>query len=160
MKPRSSIVGAALVTALLVIVLPAARADVDVIDLTPQLQTAGLAVDGIRALEVGGIVILRGRTTNRAIAERAGLLMQSLGYSRVANLIQIVEPPDDGAIERIAERHLAMQRALDGCTFRVDSDHGVLHVAGRVRYELQKDVALGVLRNIDGVREVKADFRP
>ena len=51
-----------------------------------------------------------------------------------------------------------MQRALDGCSLRVDSQKGVLTVVGKVASPLQKDVAIGVLRNIDGVRSVKANF--
>jgi osmotically-inducible protein OsmY len=154
---NAPVLGAATLAALLLLSLPA-RAEVAVTDLTPQLQAATLGIHDLRAVEVGGIVVLRGKTTDRAEAERAGIAAQSLGYSRVANLIQVVTPPDDQAIERIAERKLAI-RGLDGCTFRVDSDHGILSVAGRVQYELQKDVAVGVLRNIDGVREVKTDWQ-
>jgi osmotically-inducible protein OsmY len=157
-KAKISILSAAIVAALLFIV-PAGRADsVPVNDLTPQLASVGLNIDGFQAYEVGGVVILRGKATDRTIAERAGLVAQDLGFRRVANLIQIAEPVDDAAIQRQAERKLAMNRSLDGCTFHVDSHAGVLRVAGRVKHELQKDVTMGVLRGIDGVRSVKTEL--
>jgi osmotically-inducible protein OsmY len=102
--------------------------------------------------------VLRGRTTDPSLAERAGVLALSLGYARVANLIRVVAPPDDAAIQRVAERQLAMHRALDGCKFRVDSTAGVVTVGGKVNQELQKDVAIGLLRQIDGVRSVRSDL--
>ena len=159
MKPKSSMISAAIVAVLLLTSIPLHANSVAVVDLTPQLQMAGLDIDGLQALEVGGIVVLRGRTVDPGAAARAGVLTQNLGYARVANLIRIVPPPDDAAIQRTAERQLAMQRALDGCTFRIDSQLGILTVAGKVQFELQKDVALNALRNINGVRSVKASFQ-
>ena len=108
--------------------------------------------------EVGGIVVIRGRTLDRAKAESAGRIAQSLGYARVANLVQITEPADDAAIQRRAERELAIHRSLDGCSFRVESQQGVVRIAGRVHSELQKDVAVQLLRNVDGVREVHSSL--
>ena len=159
MRAQTSILGAATVAALLLITIPAGADSASVVDLTSQFQGSGLDVDDLRAVEVGGIVVLRGRTTDAAAAQGAGLMAQNLGYTRVANLIQVANPPDDARIQRVAERQLAMRRALDGCTFHVDSNGGVLTVAGKVSHELQKDIAIDALRNIDGVRAVKADFR-
>jgi len=150
---------AAIVAALLLITIPAEADSTAVVDLTSQFQGSGLNVDGLRAVEVGGIVVLRGRTTDAAMAKSAGVFAQNLGYSRVANLIQVVPPADDAAITRVAERQLAMRRSLDGCSFHIDSTAGVLTVGGKVSHELQKDIAMGVLLKIDGVRAVKADFR-
>jgi len=153
-------IGVAAMVVSLMVLSPAANADsLTVVDLTPQLQGAHLGIDDLRAVEVGGVAVLRGRTTDPAAAERAGTLLRSLGYTRVANLIRVIEPPNDAAIERVAERKLAMNRALDGCSLRVDSQLGVVSVAGEVSSELQKDVAIGLLRNIDGVRAVKSDLR-
>lgn len=160
MKPNTSVISAAAVAALVLLSTPLAKANsAATVDLTSQLESAGLNVDGLRAVEVGGIVVLRGKTTNVASAERAGVLAQNLGYARVANLIQVVTPPDDARIERVAERQLAMHRSLDGCKFRIDSNGGVVTVGGKVSQELQKDVAVDVVRSIDGVRAVKAEFR-
>jgi osmotically-inducible protein OsmY len=128
-------------------------------DLTPQFRAAGLAIDRLQAFEIGGVVVIRGRSLDRTAAEDAGRFAQSLGYTRIANLVQIVSPPDDAAIERRAERELSRHRSLDGCTFRVDSDNGVVRVAGHVQHELQKDYAVELLRNIDGVREVRSDLQ-
>lgn len=127
-------------------------------DITPRFANAGLTVEGFRAVEVGGIVILRGRAVDHAVAEQAGAFAQSLGYTRVANLIQITEPIDDIAIERLAERRLGI-RSLDGCQLHVDSDKGVVHISGKVQNELQKDVAIAIVRNIDGVRSVLAEMQ-
>jgi osmotically-inducible protein OsmY len=159
MRTKTSIAGAAITAALLLTTIPSHADSTAVVDLTSQLQSAG-NIDGLTAIEVGGIVVLRGRTAEPAAAQRAGTLAQSLGYSRIANLIQVVAPPDDAAIERMAERRLAAHRALDGCSLRVDSQQGVVTVMGTVQHELQKDVAISLLRNIDGVRGVKANFEP
>lgn len=160
MKRSNRIFGAALAAALVLILVPHLQADSgpQTLDVTQQFINAGVRVDGLRAVEVGGIVILRGQTYEAANAQAATAAAQTLGYARVANLIRVVDVPDDARIERVAERELAT-RALDGCTFHVDSDHGVLTVDGKVRYELQKDVALALLRNIDGVREVRASLQ-
>jgi osmotically-inducible protein OsmY len=128
-------------------------------DLTPAFREAGVTVDRLQVFEVGGIVVLRGRATNRQQAEAVGLLAQSMGHARVANLIQVFEAPDDALIARQAERELTINRALDGCRFKVQSNGGILTVDGHVRHELQKDVAMQVLRSIDGVREVRTDLQ-
>jgi osmotically-inducible protein OsmY len=151
--------GVAFVATLVLILSPAAYAGStpQTIDLTPQFVNAGVHVDGLRALEVGGIVILRGQTYDAANAQAAATTAQTLGYTRVANLIRVLDPPDDALIARNIERRLAT-RALDGCTFHVDSEDGVVTVQGKVQYELQKDVALSILHNIDGVRELRASI--
>lgn len=128
-------------------------------DITAQFITAGVNVDALRAVEVGGIVVLRGRVADPADGQRAAAVALSLGYKRVANLIQVVEPADDVTIERIAERRLGIQRSLDGCQFHIDSDNGVLHLSGKVQYELQKDMAMQIVRNIDGVRSVRNELQ-
>lgn len=129
------------------------------VDLTATFREAGVVVERLQVFEVGGIVIIRGRTPDRAAAERAGLVAQSLGFDRVANLVQISTVADDAAIQRLAERELTRHRALDGCRFAVTSEQGVVSVAGRVQHELQKDVAVQLLRGIDGVRSVRVDLQ-
>src|SRR5205085_3534037 len=158
MKTRTFLLSAAIVSALM---LPtASKADATAsVDITPRLQQTGLDIDDLRGIEVGGIVILRGKALDTATAARAGAYVMQLGYARVANLIQVITPPDDAAIERAAERKLGLQRALDGCNLHVDSNRGVVTLQGRVNSELQKDVAMDIVRNIDGVRAVKSGFR-
>jgi osmotically-inducible protein OsmY len=128
-------------------------------DITASFAQAGLAIEGFRAIEVGGIVVLRGRTADLVSAEKAVTVAKSLGHTRVANLIQVVEPADDDAIERLAERRLGMSRGLDGCHIQIDSDNGVVKLNGTVRYELQKDVAIQLIRNIDGVKSVQSALK-
>ena len=123
-------------------------------DLTQSFRAANAAVNGLQVYEIAGIVIIRGRTVEKAQAELLSRHAHSLGYNRVANLVQIVEH-DDKMIARKAEVELSVHRSLDGCRFRVRSDQGIVHVAGHVSHELQKDVALQVLRQIDGVRGVE-----
>ena len=124
-------------------------------DLTPAFRTAGVTLPDLRVTEVGGIVVIRGEAISSEAAAQATTVAQTLGYGRVANLIKVVAAPDDADIERRAERELARHRSLDGCQIAVDSDGGVLLVSGTVQYELQKDAALEILRNLNGVRSVK-----
>lgn len=142
------------IAAILMTLTPAAFAVTpQTTDLTPKFLTAGAAVESLQVSEIAGIVIIRGRVTNQQQAEILNQYAQSLGYQRVANLVQIAKN-DDAQIARSAERELSVHRSLDGCQFRVRSEQGVLHVAGRVRHELQKDVAFQVLRSIKNVRSV------
>jgi osmotically-inducible protein OsmY len=124
-------------------------------DVTSQFVTAGVTVEGLRAVEVGGIVVLRGRTNDPAVAQQAAAIAEALGYARVANLIQVLEVADDARIERTAERRLAYYRGLEGTQIAVDSTNGVVRLTGKVANELQKDMAASLVRNIDGVRSVQ-----
>ena len=123
-------------------------------DLTNTFRGAGAAVDRLQVYELAGIVVIRGRVADKAEAEILNQYAQTLGYTRVANLIQIVKH-EDALIARKAERELSVHRALDGCQFRVTSNRGVVKVSGSVAHELQKDVAMQVLRSIDGVQSVE-----
>jgi osmotically-inducible protein OsmY len=125
-------------------------------DLTPAFRTAVLGVDRLQVFEIGGVVVIRGRVAEQSQSEAATQYAKSLGYTRVANLIQLSIVPDDAALERAAERELTIHRSLDGCKFRVNAENGVVSIAGSVRHELQKDVALQLVRNIDGVRAVNS----
>lgn len=143
--------------ALVIVALPLASANAEPVpqkDLTKSFLDAGVAVDQLRAIDVGGILIIRGRTADSTAALAATDFAHSLGYSRVANLVQIADVIDDAKIERAAERQLAINRSLDGCHITVDSHQGVVTIAGRVQHELQKDVAVALVRNINGVRSV------
>ena len=111
-------------------------------------------VDQLKVYELAGIVVIRGRVIDKADAEILNQYASTLGYTRVANLIQIVKHEDE-LIARKAERELSVHRALDGCHFRVTSTGGVVKVSGSVTHELQKDVAMQVLRSIDGVQSVQ-----
>jgi osmotically-inducible protein OsmY len=135
---------------------PIARAEEPAaVDLTSSFRTAGLNdIDRLSVYEVGGIVIIRGRTDDQTKAADASRVATQLGYMRVANLVQLTSAPDDVTIQRTAERVLSRHRSLDGCKLRVDSQHGVVRVAGTVNSELQKQVAVELLKNIDGVRGV------
>jgi osmotically-inducible protein OsmY len=124
-------------------------------DLTLQFISAGAVAEGFRAVEVGGIVVLRGRVTEKATAEQASAIAQSLGYTRVANLIQVADVPDDERITRTAERQLGVNRGLDGTQISVVSNNGVVMLIGKVLNELQKDMAVRLVKNIDGVRSVQ-----
>lgn len=146
------------IAAILILMAPAAlAAQPQTNDITEQFRATGADVDRLQVYEVGGIVIIRGRTTDKAQAEIVGRHATTLGYTRIANLIQIAEN-HDAEITRAAERELTMNRSLDGCRFTVSADRGVVRVAGQVRHELQKDVAVQVLRSIDGVKSVEVNL--
>jgi osmotically-inducible protein OsmY len=151
---RQTTQAAVLAIAIALIATPAFAATPQTIDLTNSFRGAGAAVNALQVYEISGIVIIRGRTTDKAQAEILSNYARNLGYQRVANLVQTVTD-DDASIARKAEVELSIHRALDGCRFRVQSEHGVVRIAGQVHHELQKDVALAVIRNMDGVRRVE-----
>jgi osmotically-inducible protein OsmY len=127
-------------------------------DITDKFVAAGVQVPDLHAIEVGGIVVLRGNAASAAEAESAGKIAHDLGYTRVANLVRVVEPADDATIQRAAERELSRHRGLDGSNIRVTSLHGVVSLFGHVSHELQKDMAVTLVRNIDGVRGVTTNL--
>jgi osmotically-inducible protein OsmY len=150
---------AALLSTLLFLVAGTAGAVPEPADLTPMFIAGGVSgIDRLQVFELGGVVLIRGRSFDRTAAEDASRFAQSRGYQRIANLVQVVEPPDDRAIERTAERALTIYRALEGCRFRVASDKGIVRLGGTVQHDQQMDVAMQLVRNIDGVREVRAAF--
>lgn len=145
---------AAVLAAILMALTPAALAAGEAVDLTESFVNAGAEIDRLKVYQISDIVIIRGRTESQAAAEAVSRIATTLGHGRVANLIQIVEN-NDVAIARAAERELTVHRSLDGCRFQVSAENGVVRVAGSVTHELQKDVAVQVLRGLDGVREVE-----
>jgi osmotically-inducible protein OsmY len=142
------------IAAILFAIQPVFAATPQATDLTNTFRGAGAVVDRLQVYEISGIVIIRGRVADKAQAEVLNQYAQTLGYSRVANLVQVAYN-DDAEITRAAERVLTAHSALDGCQFRVSSERGVVHLAGHVRHELQKDVAAQVLRSIDGVHSIE-----
>lgn len=150
----------AAVIAVAILTVPAAFAQqAPAKDITPIFLSQGVVIDGLRAVDIGGILVLRGRTADRAQAEAAGKAAQTMGYTRVANLVQITEPVDDALIERRAERELGMHRTFDGCNIRINSQGGVVRISGTVQHELQKDFALQIVRSVDGVKAVRSDLQ-
>jgi osmotically-inducible protein OsmY len=137
---------------------PVRAAEAQVTDLTALFRSGGMAIDNLQVLEVGGIVVIRGATTDRTMAAAASGYAATHGYTRVANLVQITGPIDDASIQRAAEREISVHRGLDDCKFQVSSHNGVIHIAGQVHQELQKEMAVQLLRNLDGVKGVKADL--
>jgi osmotically-inducible protein OsmY len=148
---------AILVATLLAITPVVSAAEPKAADLTSAFRTAGVTLDGLKVYEISGVVLIRGRATTKAQAEEVGRLAQTLGYTRVANLVQIVENRD-AELTRRAEVELTVNRSLDGCKFHVTADQGNVRVAGLVKHELQKDVAAQVMRNIRGIRSVEFDL--
>jgi osmotically-inducible protein OsmY len=150
-----SIAKAAALLAVLIAFTPIASAAAPrEVDLTNTFRAAGATVDRLQVYEIAGVVLIRGRVADKIQAEEVSRIAQSLGYTRVANLIQVIENRDE-EITRRAEIELTVNRSLDGCKFRVTSNEGRVKVAGLVKHELQKDVAYQVLRNIDGIRSVE-----
>ncbi|HEV8659595.1 MAG TPA: BON domain-containing protein [Thermoanaerobaculia bacterium] len=92
------------------------------------------------------------------MAAQAGRFAKSLGYERVANLIEIVPGLADSAIERYGARELDMARELQGCNFQIQSLIGVVRLRGNVQQERQGDLAIAILRRIDGVKLVHSEL--
>jgi len=122
-------------------------------DLTKLFRDGGVNVQQLQVVEIGGIVVIRGRTDNMDRAAEAGRFAESLGYTRVANLVQLRLSADDATITRKAERELSIHRGLDGTNISVASRDGIVSLGGRLN-ELQRDMAVQLVRNIDGVRGV------
>ena len=159
MSRTTTIRSAAVLAALFVFASYAAALEPAANDITAKFVTAGVEVPDLRAVEVGGIIVLRGNAASPVEAERAGQIARDLGYTRVANLVRVIEPADDASIQRLAERELSRHRGLDGSSIRVKSVRGIVNLAGRVSQELQKDMAITLVRNIDGVRGVTSSLQ-
>ena len=150
-------IAAAIVVSALTFV-PASAAAPEARNITAQFVSMTPDIERLQVLEVGGVVVLRGRTYDRSAAEAAARSVQRMGYSRIANLIQILEAPNDVNIQREAERELAMHRSLGGSQLSVASEKGILFLRGSIRHDLQRDIAVAVLRNVEGVREVRSEL--
>ena len=160
MNRTTTIRSALFIAALLVSTIAAAASSVPPAnDITAKFIAAGAPVPDLRAIEVGGIVVLRGTAASPVEAENAGKIARDLGYTRVANLVRVIEPADDATIQRMAERELSRHRGLDGSSIRVTSVRGVVNLAGSVSHELQKDMAVTLVRNVDGVRGVTSSLQ-
>jgi osmotically-inducible protein OsmY len=139
-------------------IVPVSAAAPEARNITAQFASITPDIDRLQVIEVGGVVVLRGRAYDRAAAEAAARSVQRMGYSRIANLIQILEAPNDVNIQREAERELAMHRSLGGSQLSVASEKGIIFLRGSVQHELQKDIAVAVLRSVEGVREVRSEL--
>ena len=165
-----AIVAAAAVTSMIVQhsaqTAPAGRLKADIVNsesplsegqINQALREANLPIERLSVRHVGGIVLIRGNG-DAASAARAVDVVKGLGFARVANLVQPGSSFDDEALRRDAERHLANNRSLDGCTLKVSCERGVLSVSGTVQNELQADVTRSVLRTVRGAQDVKVSL--
>jgi osmotically-inducible protein OsmY len=159
-RTPTSTLRAALLAVFVASLLPvAASAQSEPIDLTAVFRSSGVDIPNLQVSEINGIVLIRGTSADRAKVENAGTVAKNLGYQRVANLIGLVGTTKDVDIVRFAESNLVRQRSLEGCRFYLDSLNGVVRIGGSVYQELQKDVAIDVLRKIDGVKEVHSTLK-
>lgn len=159
-RTPTSTLRAALLAVFVASLLPvAASAQSEPIDLTAVFRSSGVDITNLQVSEINGIVLIRGTSADRAKVENAGTVAKNLGYQRVANLIGLVGTTKDVDIVRFAESNLVRQRSLEGCRFYLDSSNGVVRIGGSVYQEMQKDVAIDVLRKIDGVKEVHSTLK-
>ena len=148
-----------LVFALLCLLAPsAAEAQIEAIDLTDVFRAGGVEIDRLMVFKISDIVLIRGRTSNVAMAAQAGNVALSLGYRRMANLIQVIPGLADSGIERYGARQLDMARGLEGCSFQIQSVAGIVRLKGQVRREVQGDLAVSLLSRIDGVNAVHSEL--
>jgi osmotically-inducible protein OsmY len=137
----------------------AAFAQTDAVDVTAEFIRGGAVIEDLEVVQISDIVLIRGKTNDKKKAVAASRIATTLGYQRVANLIVIRDDAtDDAAIEYTGRRQLELERELEGCRFRVDSDRGVIRLTGSVRRDLQSDLAVAILARIDGVKAVHPDL--
>src|SRR5437764_15126980 len=98
---RSALFIAALLVSTLAVAASSAPAANDI---TAKFIAAGIQVPDLQAVEVSGIVILRGTAASPVEAENAGEVAPDLRYTRVANLVRLIAPGAVGTIRRLAER--------------------------------------------------------
>jgi osmotically-inducible protein OsmY len=150
---------AALAGLVVLLAFPAvASAQAKWFDLTPAFVDCGADVEQLLVYRVGGIVILRGTTSDAAKAADAGRIATVLGYDRVANLIVVVDQPvTDASLNARGQRALDLEPSLDGCRFHVSSASGVVLVSGETRRDDQKELAVQVLKRVAGVKDAHWD---
>ena len=96
MHRTTTIRSAVLMAALLVSTIAAAASSAPPVnDITDKFIAAGVQVPDLHAVEVGGIVVLRGTAASPVEAENAAKIASDLGYTRVANLVRVIQPADD-----------------------------------------------------------------
>ncbi|HSP14986.1 MAG TPA: BON domain-containing protein [Thermoanaerobaculia bacterium] len=150
-----------LLTVVAILAFPfAAPAQTKVFDLTPAFVDCGADIEELLVYRVGGIVLIRGTTSDAAKAADVGRIPTFLGYDRVANLIRVIdEGSADALIEARGRRQLDLEPMLQGCKFQIDSTLGDVRVGGKVKREAQKFLAVEILLRVTGVKEVQWDQR-
>ncbi|HSN68483.1 MAG TPA: BON domain-containing protein [Thermoanaerobaculia bacterium] len=118
-------------------------------------QLAELGIVDLKFIPIEGIVIVRGKVRDRATWEAVEARLNTLGFSRVANLTRIVPLPSDEVLTSLAERQLSLARGLYGSNLRVATRLGVVTIEGTVQNQAQADAAANLVRRIDGVRDVR-----
>ncbi len=136
----------------------AGYAQVDAVNLTAAFVDGGVTIDRLLVYEIGGIVLIRGRTGEPLMAAAAGRFAARAGYRRVANLIEIVPGLADKALVTGAQHELDMARELEGCRFQIESVGGIVRLRGHVTREAQMDYAVYLIGKIDGVKQVRSEL--
>src|ERR1051326_5830565 len=144
-----------LVLAALLFVPLAAHGQVDAVDLTAVFVDGGVKIDRLLVYEIGGVVLLRGRTGNPLMAAQAGA-RAACGGVRYSENAGGVRP--DKALVKSARHELDMARELDGCRFQIDSAGGIVRLRGHVVREAQGDYAVYLIAKIDGVKQVHSEL--
>ncbi len=134
----------------------AAFAQTNPVDLTTVFVDGGVTIDRLLVYQIGGIVLIRGRTDKPDMAAEAGRFASSRGYKRVANMIEINTAIGDNGIELLARNRLERARELADCRFQLNSVGGVISLRGQIASEFQRDFAIRLLRRIDGVKSVRS----
>lgn len=158
MRTNNHYIGNAVRTSLLTMALLAVPASAATPDIMTALENAGVYVHQPSVVQAEGITIVKGKVANRSAVERASIVLRSLGLGRVANLLQVPVVPEDDQIRRTVEMNLTTARSLDGCRFNVTTQRGVVKLEGTVRDPLQRDIAVALVREVTGVRQVVNDL--
>lgn len=128
-------------------------------DVSAAFIQAGAVIEDLTAVQISGIVVIRGKTNDENKARDVSRIANELGFQRVANLIAVRDDvAEDAAIVYTGQRRLELEPALAGCRFRVDSTLGIIRLTGSVQRDVQSDLAVHILSKIAGVKEVRSDL--
>ncbi len=134
----------------------AAFAQTNAVDLTTVFVDGGVTIDRLLVYQIGGIVLIRGRTDNPDMAAEGGRFATIRGYKRVANMIEINTAIGDNGIDRLARNQLERARELADCRFQLNSVGGVVSLRGQIAQEFQRNLAIRLVNRIDGVKSVQS----
>jgi hyperosmotically inducible protein len=93
-------------------------------------------------------------TAGRAGAERAREVGSEISDKTAAAAKQAKEAIGDGALTAKIKAKMALDDTVKALNLDVDTVNGVVTVSGRVRSKAERDRALALSRETDGVRQV------
>ena len=175
MKPRMSIILAVLVAAFALVSCTTSDPMI-----TTKIKAKLVADETVRPYQIevttkNGVVTLTGNIDSADAKDRAlQLVKETKGVTQVVDMISVKTASAEGNApdpsrslgERIDDATITMKvksRLLDdpsvkGLKIDVDTRDGVVYLTGSVRSESEKDKAIELAKNTEGVRDVQANL--